>query len=114
MGEARNRGTAAQRIAEAHERMTLEVERARKDMGYDESAKFCGFVIYVPETDDYLGKVKQTKDATLWGYVRSPENALKYEDPLRAHIVASELAKRAVVGVMFDLGSQFGVAFNEE
>lgn len=113
MGQAKQRGSQAERVAAAQARRRVTpISDIRKQMGLPENAQFLGCVVNVRGTDEYLALLDDDNDATRRAYVLSPEKALRYASREEADVVAASLPKPAVSGLLFDLGDQFFVAFD--
>jgi hypothetical protein len=113
MGQAKQRGSRDERIAAAREqRRVIPLSDIRKQMGLPESAEFLGCVVNLRGSDEYLAVLEDDGATIRRTYVLSPENALRYESREEADVVAASLPKSAVSGLLFDLGDQFYVAFD--
>jgi hypothetical protein len=109
MGEAKKRGTQETRAAEARERRANEILEARAEiaeMGFPSDSQFTGYVVFVPDTDDYLMEVVDKGDQIHRTYCRSPEPAIRFFERERAEQAAKSLPKKATVGLLFDVGTQ--------
>jgi hypothetical protein len=79
------------------------------------AAKFCGFVIHIPENDEFLAKVEDNNFVKLIGYSAIPDYAIKYKRYNKAIKVSKKCDKyKTVIGYLFDLGKQHIVGFEEE
>lgn len=81
-------------------------------MGLPEDSAFLGYVVNVRDTDEYLSVQDDDGQVIRRGYVLSPEHALRYASRGEAEVVAASLPKPSVSGLLFDLGTQFFVAFD--
>ncbi len=113
MGQAKQRGTRDERIAAVKERRRVTpLSDIRKQMGLPENADFLGCVVNVRGTDEYLAVLEEDGATVRRAYVLSPEKAHRYESREEADAVAASLPKAAVSGLLFDLGDQYFVAFD--
>lgn len=113
MGEAKRRGTTAERAKQARERQEIPIDDLIQELGLPVDSKYMGYVLHNPEQDDYLATIQEQGDRILRSYTKSPETALRYIDYSEACRVADGIAKKTQIGVLFDVGSQLYVAFNE-
>lgn len=114
MGEAKRRGSAADRAEQARERHKVWVKSLIDELELPAESKFMGYVIHSPDRDDYLAKIEDKKNSVARAYVPTPEAALVFADYSEACLVAESITKKTQIGVLFDVGNQLFVAFNEE
>lgn len=114
MGEAKRRGSAAERAKQSRERREIAVDDLIQELGLPLDSKYMGYVIHCPEQDDYLATLDEQRDKTFRAYVKSPEDALVLEDYAEACRIAESITKKTLIGVLFDVGRQYYVAFNED
>lgn len=67
-----------------------------------------------PEHDDYLASLDVQRDNTFRAYAKSPEGALVLSDYAEACQIADDITKKTLIGILFDVGNQLYVAFNED
>ena len=117
MGQAKNRGTQADRIAQAQakakETDQAIIAEARAAMELPADTPFRGFVVHVPEADDYLAVLEDLPSQIVRRYTKLPEQALRFSSCREAEKVCGTLPKRAVVGVLFETEKQFVVCFQD-
>ena len=83
MGQAKNRGSLRERIAQAQqeklegERITI--EEAKRHLDLPDTAEFLGYVIHLYDEDEFVGKVEETEMAINRNYVKIPDLAQIYE-----------------------------------
>ncbi|WP_081556800.1 hypothetical protein [Chromobacterium haemolyticum] len=114
MGEAKRRGSAEERAKQSRERREIPVADLIQELGLPPDSKYMGYVIHNPDQDDYLATIEERSDQTFRAYVRSQETALRFMDYAEACRVAEGITKKTQVGVLFDVGNQLYVAFNED
>lgn len=113
MGEAKRRGNAAERKAEAMKLRASEIEDTRRDCDLPADASFAGYVVYIREKDDYLMDITETDSQIHRKYCRTPELAARYMDRYYAEQIAAKLPRKAEVCLMFDIGKQLLVAMDK-
>lgn len=52
MGQAKQRGARADRVAESLGLKQRKIEDVKKDLGLPEDAEFCGYVIHIQDKDE--------------------------------------------------------------
>lgn len=114
MGEARRRGSAAERAKQSRARREISVDDLIQELGLPLDSKYLGYVIHCPEHDDYLASIDERRDNTFRAYVKSPEGALILNDYAEACRIAEDITKKTLIGILFDVGNQLYVAFHED
>lgn len=86
MGQAKQRGNLQERIKQAEERQdnfygeVISVEEALKKLDLPSDAQPNGFVIHLPERDEFVGMINENNLAFSVAYVKTPDLAKNYED----------------------------------
>lgn len=114
MGEAKRRGSPEERAKQSRARREIPVDALIQELGLPPDSKYMGYVIHNPDQDDYLATVDESNDQIFRSYARSPETALRFMNYAEACGVAESITKNTQIGVLFDVGSQLYVAFNED
>lgn len=109
MGQAKNRGSREQRIAEAQGLVERSLDSIREDLGLPENAEFLGYGIHLQDRDEFLSFIKDTPAATQKAWTDNPINAVTYGSFADAYSDSKKCQGSIVVG-MFDLGDQIYVA----
>lgn len=80
----------------------------KSEAGLPADAKFLGWVIHEPHTDEYLVKYQTNADYSVKGWGLSPENARNFKTMKKAMSVIRELEMegRAIPAPAFDVGKQ--------
>lgn len=112
MGEAKRRGSRSQRVAAASS-VNPSPEAMRDSMGFPESCRFVGYVVHLPDSDEFLaGASEPHPGAALYQYAATPGLATVYPNFRAALKVADGIQKhRTVVAYLFDHGTQWLVGF---
>ena len=86
MGQAKKRGTASERIEAAKTRndalyesygvKETDIDEVRRDIGLSDSAQFLGYVVNVPDSDEFLAKYKNDGGVVVRGLSSTPMNAM--------------------------------------
>lgn len=88
------------------------VKKVKEELGLTDAAKFCGFVIHIPENDEFIGKIEETSFGKVIGYATIPDYAIKFRRYDKAVKAAKKCDKyKTVIGFLFDLGEQHIVGF---
>lgn len=115
MGQAKQRGTPEQRLAQAFEARKEYQERpikeVIKELELPEDSQFLGYVIHNHSKDDYLFEI--SADGAARKYCASPEGAVIYEKYDDAVAIALRINQGLKIGRLFDVGKSYAVAFDE-
>lgn len=109
MGQAKNRGTKEQRIAESLGLKQRSLADIKKEYGLPDSAEFLGYGVHNAERDEFLAQFEETPAATKRAWAKDPQLALPYDEFAEAYEVSRKCKEAIVVG-MFDIGDQIYVA----
>ena len=100
MGQAKNRGSLEDRIKQAQEKKanteTITISEAMKKLNLPESAQFSGYVIHLPESDEFLANIDETEEMVKYAYAKTPIFAKKYENAEDAIAIAKEIEKHKI------------------
>jgi hypothetical protein len=89
------------------------VKNLKEYLGLTDAAKFCGFVIHIPENDEFIAKIVDNGFVKLIGYSCIPDYAIKYNRYDRAIKASIKCDKyKTVIGYLFDCGEQHFVGFD--
>jgi len=92
-----------------------ELKKAIKIWGFPSNTKFEGYVVHLPETDEFLAKHNSDSDGDLWGWTPIPDYAIKYKKLKDAQSVIDAYDKtKAVIGRLLDVGPQHIVVLPEQ
>lgn len=108
MGQAKNRGSRAQRIAEALGLKQRPLADIKKELGLTDDAEFLGYAVHRPGADEFLAQFYNTNLRTQKAWAKTPQVAIRYEDFSEAYDVSRKCEGSIVVG-MFDIGDQIFV-----
>lgn len=64
MGQAKKRGSREQRIAESLGLKERSLEEIKREFGLPATAKFLGYGVHLPESDEFLAMLEQTVGTT--------------------------------------------------
>jgi len=88
------------------------VENLKEYLGLINEAKFCGFVIHIPENDEFIAKIEDNNFIKIIGYSAIPDFAIKYKRYDKALKASTKCVKyKSVIGYLFDLGVHHYVGF---
>jgi len=89
------------------------VKNVKEYLGLTDAAKFCGFVIHIPENDEFIAKIEDNDFVKIIGYSVIPDFAIKYKLYDKALKASTKCVKyKTVIGYLFDLGEQHFVGFD--
>ena len=105
MGQAKHRGSLEARVETAIKAKDHRIEALRETLAIPERIKFCGYLVKVDETDEFLATIHNG----IYGYVGNPETALRLNDFDEAWKLARDEHGEVVVA-LFDFGAKLVVA----
>jgi len=89
------------------------VKNVKKHLGLTDVAKFCGFVIHIPENDEFIAKIEESDFVKIIGYSAIPDFAIKYKRYDKALKASTKCVKyKTIIGYLFDCGEQHFVGFD--
>jgi hypothetical protein len=95
--------------------MSLDKQRIRnikESLGLNDATKFCGFVIHIPEKDEFIAKIEDNGFVKVIGYSPIPDYAIKYKRFDKAIKASTKCDKyKTVIGYLFDCGELHYVGF---
>lgn len=115
MGQAKNRGSFEERRAAAleaeakkHGLVKWQIADVLKELGLPPDTVFCGYVVHIPERDEFLASFRSDAVMSSRAWAKLPEHAHIFESYGSAHKWV-EKDGEIVVG-LFETPSQFVVA----
>lgn len=91
--------------------MTIEqtpIEDVIKELGLPENSEYMGYVIHLPETDEFLAKVKWDKHGSgSFMISKTPEIAKQYWNYKKALKDSERYGKNSKVCILFDAGDRY-------
>lgn len=84
------------------------LKKVIEDMGLPKGTKVKGYVIHLPDSDEFLADKTSDDDITGWVWGVSPEQAIKYKNAKKALGEISDYTKAKVdVCALLDLGKSY-------
>lgn len=81
MGEAKSRGSKGERFQQAVDKFKpVSTNDLRQKLGLSEDSSFLGYVIHLPESDEFLADFQDDDFAILKKWAAIPDLALRYDD----------------------------------
>lgn len=113
MGEAKRRGNRDQRIAHAVAAQATP-ESVRVSMGLPDSCRFHGYVVHLPDTDEFLlNSSVAAPGVSVLQYGARPDHAKTWASYRDAERMAAQIKKhRTVVAYLFDNDNQWLLGFD--
>lgn len=108
MGESKRRGTRTERVAEALGLEKHNLDDFKKEHGLPADAEFCGYLIHIEKSDEFLASIEDTPSATKRIFAKTPELAMRFKEFGEANDLA-RAEKNEIVAGMFDFGTQLFV-----
>ncbi|UOF19506.1 hypothetical protein [Pseudomonas syringae] len=118
MGQAKDRGPiekrlaqsveAKRRVAESLELVRRNLDELREELGLPSGAPFLGYVVHIPESDEFLANFNGITFASYRSWTKNPAMARRFEDFIDAYILVQKDIE-IVVG-LFETDDQFIVA----
>ncbi|MGI9339750.1 hypothetical protein [Psychrobacter sp. PSP] len=118
MGQAKARGTKAQREAEAKKRKLEKldinerpIEEIYKEFDLPDNSQFLGYVVNITESDEYVARFEDTPDVTNTAYAKVPDLAMRFNDIADALDVGKKVAEKYKTDIclLFETTEQFRV-----
>lgn len=109
MGQAKKRGSIAERIAQAQGLIQRSLDDIRRELSLPDNAVFMGYGIHLEDRDEFLGFIKDGPATTQRAWAKNPVNAMTYGNFSDAFADSKKCPGSIVVG-MFDLGNEIYVA----
>ena len=84
----------------------ISIDDAIADLGLPKSAKFIGYAIHRPDTEEFAVRAIENDHESLWAWHQHPQMAKLFNDYPDAYEIASKYTKAPViVGLIFDMGT---------
>jgi|JI10StandDraft_1071094.scaffolds.fasta_scaffold1803306_1 hypothetical protein len=116
MGEAKKRGSREERIDQAlHMHKPTSIDEIKCQMGLSDDSLFLGYVVHLPESDEFLVEFYDDDYITkkLWGAI--PDFAIRYQDfhhAVKVLKAVSQPGRKTVIALLWEVGDQFIVTFS--
>lgn len=109
MGEAKRRGSQAARIEDAKRREAISIEDAKRRLEIPDGAEFIGYVVHLPEPDEFLVSLDVTSGETRRVWSRGPGEAKRFPR-LEVCEAARANCDGAVSAALFETDDQYFTA----
>ncbi|ENU20737.1 hypothetical protein F994_00970 [Acinetobacter bohemicus ANC 3994] len=114
MGQAKKRGSFEERVkqAQVHQDnfygISASVEDIRKELGLPDDAQSIGYVIHLPDQDEFVADIIDNDMAFSVAYAKLPKMAKAYDKPKLAIADAKKITKhKLLVCVLFESSKQY-------
>jgi len=111
MGQAKQRGSLQERIAQAQQQKVdgerITIEEAKRRLELPDDAEFLGYVIHLYDQDEFVGKIEENDIAINRVYVKIPDLAQIFDSVEEAIDEALKIDKyRLLVCLLFEVDNQ--------
>lgn len=111
MGQAKQRGSLQERIAQAQQQKLdgerITIEEAKRRLELPDNAEFLGYVIHLYDQDEFVGKIEENDMAINRVYVKIPDLAHVFDSVEEAIEEALKIDKyRLLVCLLFEVDNQ--------
>ena len=86
------------------------VQDVIKELGLPEDTKFLGYVIHLPNEDEFVGILDVKKDMTKRAFCKTPHHAKVYKDYKKAERALKHVNQLTQVNLLFDSRDQYFVS----
>lgn len=91
-----------------------ELDEFMADNSLPASTKILGYIVCLPESNEFLHKSRSSKNEDLHVWAQTPEMAKIYKTLGQAKKVAQGHTKGAVAATMLDTGNDYAVVIEDE
>lgn len=109
MGQAKRRGNLDERIKQATSKQQEEINKLKLEHELPGNAEFCGYVVLLSDSDEFLASLTITADFTQRGFAKTPELAKVFKTEDEAKKAAKHCKQDTAIAVLFDVGEQLYV-----
>lgn len=111
MGQAKQRGSLQERIAQAQQQKVdgerITIEEAKHRLELPDNAEFLGYVIHLYDKDEFVGKIQENDVAINRVYVKIPDLAQIFDTVEESIDEALKIDKyRLLVCLLFEVDNQ--------
>ncbi|WP_042053872.1 hypothetical protein [Acinetobacter baumannii] len=111
MGQAKQRGSLQERIAQAQQQKLdgerITIEEAKRRLELPDNAEFLGYVIHLYDQDEFVGKIEENDMAINRVYVKIPDLAHVFDSVEEAIEEALKIDKyRLLVCLLFEVDNK--------
>lgn len=114
MGQAKKRGSFEDRVKQAQDAnekfygQESKIEDVRKELGLPDDAQALGYVIHLPDPDEFVSELVDNDEIFSVMYTKLPELAKIYDEPEHAIQEAKKISKhKLLVCVLFESSKQY-------
>lgn len=91
-------------------RIFFSLEEIKKKFGLPQGSQFCGYIVHLPDSDEFLAVVRESEGSTARVFSKLPEHARLFGNHLEAITEARKYGKGAIPCLLFDDDNNFMVA----
>lgn len=113
MGEAKQRKKRAERL-KSQGMSQYNIEDLKKELNLPKEAQFLGYVVHLPDTDEFLHNLIENDMGVMKTIAKLPDMAMIFDDIELAIKATNEFNYKARVCLLFDVGSQYLVIGDDE
>ncbi len=86
--------------------MVVTVKELKKRFNIPENAKFLGYSLHLPDSDEFLVLFEDNEYVTRFGWHISPEKALTFKNQKKVMYIKKNHKPQGIVVQLWDLGKQ--------
>lgn len=111
MGQAKQRGSLQERMAQAQQQKIdgerITIDEAKRRLELPDNAEFLGYVIHLYDQDEFVGKIEENDEAINRIYVKIPDLAQIFDSVEDAIDEALKIDRyRLLVCLLFEVDNQ--------
>ncbi len=91
-----------------------DITRVLNEIGLPETTKYLGYVVHLPEEDEFLMDIKETASKVLRRFAKLPEMAKRYQSLTKAKSDAKKCKQETLICYLFETQQRFYVAEIDE
>ena len=113
MGSSKYQGSLMPNFFDEIDDQGIDVDEIREALELPDDAKFCGYLIYYHDSNEFLCEIKESSDRPVRGFIESPEFAHRFQsfDEVRQIV---QVDKNETIAALFNLGQHLIVALMME
>lgn len=87
----------------------VNIEVAIQELGLPAGSKFCGYIVHLPNEDEFIAEIKDSAAVTKRIFCKIPDIAKRYQDHKKAIKDAEGCKQQTEICLLFDVKNQYAV-----